>query len=93
MPSVLHVTLERLLKPGTALGQRYYYLLRMFSENAQQANITQPCTLVLYTELYPFSTTQAKPSISEHVAGTLTPVQSLISEILAVLSAQGRKMM
>lgn len=51
MPSVLHVTLERLLKPGTALGQRYYYLLRMFSENAQQANITQPCTLVLYTEL------------------------------------------
>lgn len=51
MPSVLHVTLERLLKPGTALGQRYYYLLRMFSENAQQANITQPRTLVLYTEL------------------------------------------
>lgn len=93
MPSILHVKLERFLEPGTGLGQRYYYLLCMVSENAQQASVTLTCSLVLYTGFNPLSTTQATPSISEHVAGTLTPVQSLVSEILAVLSAQGRKMM
>lgn len=86
MPSILHVKLERFLEPGTII-------FCMFCENAQQANVTLTCTLVLYTELYPLSTTQAKPSISVHIAGTLTPVQSLISEILAVLSAQGKEMM
>lgn len=38
--SMFHVKLERLLELGTLLGQSYYFLIYMFSENTQHINIT-----------------------------------------------------
>lgn len=77
------VKLERFLEPPIVLGQSYFSLMSLFSENTQYTSITLTCTLILYTGLLSISATQAKPSASEYVEDTLTPTQSLILEILA----------